>query len=211
MERETPPDLEAPQEEPASTRRFFSGRTVGVTLLVLVGVGAVAGYTLERQSYRSAEFCASCHNMEAHVESYLNGNHMDAVHRKANVGCKDCHSDYSIFAEVRSGVNYVIGNYEKPFSRRRFGDEMCVKCHISLEYHADRTDYLRRNPHKSHWPQLRCGSCHLSHDKQINYCARCHDNGGQRMTAGPIVPRTHNPWANARPEDFPQVGIGLIR
>ena len=65
-----------------------------------------------------------------------------------------------------------------------------------MEYHAARTDYLIRNPHLSHWPDVKCTTCHISHGEQVDYCSQCHDNGNQRMTGGEIIPRAENPWAN---------------
>jgi len=72
---------------------------------------------------------------------------------------------------------------------------MCTQCHISGDYLAAQTDFLVRNPHESHWPNLKCVDCHMSHENQVNYCGRCHDNGGQRLVEMPIVPRANNPWA----------------
>jgi hypothetical protein len=164
-----------------------------VILLVIVIAIAGSGAALYA-SDTNPEFCAVCHNMQGHVDSYLNSNHMDNVHAQANVGCKDCH-DYPIPAEVESLVRYVTGAYDKNMPRRKFDQEMCLKCHISLEYQANRTDFLVRNPHLSHWPDVPCGTCHISHGEQVDYCGQCHDNGGQRMTGGEIIPRAENPWA----------------
>jgi len=41
-----------------------------------------------------------------------------------------------------------------------------------------------------------CGNCHISHGQQVNMCINCHDNGNQRITGQPIVPRAENPWAD---------------
>jgi hypothetical protein len=162
--------------------------------LALLNVVVITGFAIERRSRTDAEFCSGCHNMTAHVDSYLQGTNMDAAHRKANVGCKDCHADYTVVDEVRSVVNYLSGNYDEVFARQRFGDEMCNVCHIGLEFQAAKTDHLRRNPHRGHYPDLRCGACHLAHARQIDFCGRCHDNGGQRMTGDPAVERAVAPW-----------------
>lgn len=170
---------------------------VALGVMVLINVVGVAYVASDKYTRATPEFCSTCHNMKSHVESYLTSNHMDAVHQRAGVGCKDCHSDYTLIEEAKSVVQYVTGNYERVFSRRKIEDQMCLQCHISMDYHADRTDYLIRNPHLSHWPDLRCNACHLSHDKQVDYCSRCHENGGQRMTEDEIVPRVSNPWADS--------------
>lgn len=162
---------------------------ISIASLAFIGI-----HQFDQYAYDSPGFCASCHNMEKHVATYLDSNYMDHVHFEANVMCKDCHFDYTIKDELTSVVKYISGDYDKVFSQHKFDDQMCLNCHISLDYHADRTDNLRRNPHLSHWPELRCGSCHISHGEQVDYCSRCHDNGGQRMTGGEIIARSDNPW-----------------
>jgi hypothetical protein len=158
---------------------------IAVVLLAITVVGTGTGGYLVHLSNTSPEFCASCHIMEKNVNSYLSSNDMDNIHAQANVQCKDCH-DYSIPAEVSSGIRYITGDYSVnskgellPVS---YSDDMCLKCHISDEYMAKATDFLHRNPHKSHNGQLDCKVCHISHGDQIDYCGTCHDNGGQRIT-----------------------------
>lgn len=165
-----------------------------LVLLILLNVLVIAAFAVEHRSRSDAEFCSSCHNMTAHVDSYLASTNMDSAHRLAKVGCKDCHADYTVLDELRSVVNYVRGDFEEVFPRHKFGDEMCNGCHVSLEFQAAKTDHLRRNPHRGHYPDLRCGACHLAHDRQVDLCGRCHDNGGQRMTGEPIVERAGAPW-----------------
>ncbi len=177
-------------------RRRIAWLAVALGVLVLVNVLGVAYAAMDNYTRTTPQFCSTCHNMESHVESYLTSNHMDRVHQLAGVGCKDCHSDYTLVDEAKSVVQYISGNYERVWSRRKIQDDMCLQCHVSMEYHANRTDYLSRNPHLSHWPDLRCNACHLSHDNQVDYCSRCHENGGQRMTEGEIIPRASNPWAD---------------
>lgn len=167
-----------------------------LTVVILFNITGFVVWSVDRETRTNPEFCSSCHIMERYVDSYLNSNRLDNVHMQANVGCKDCHVDYTLRDELESGFKFLTGDYEKVLSRRRFDDQMCLNCHISMEYQAQRTDFLTRNPHLSHWPDLRCGSCHLAHDRQVDYCSQCHDNGGQRMTGDPIVPRAHNPWAD---------------
>ena len=164
-------------------------------IILVAGIGvALASMAILHQSDTNPQFCATCHNMEPYVESYLTGNTMDSVHAKAGVQCKECHSDYDVPAEIKSGINFITGNYDKSMPQRKFGDEVCNQCHISMEYMAAQTDYLRRNPHASHWPDLKCRSCHISHDEQVDYCSQCHDNGGQRLTGAEIFPRVDNPY-----------------
>lgn len=179
-------------DAPRPRRRAGRPATIALVVILLVNIGVVAAFALDHQARINPQFCATCHNMETHVDSYLNGTHLDNVHRQANVGCKDCHSDYAVKDELASVWSYVTGDYEKIFSKRKFDEQMCLNCHISLDYQATQTDFLSRNPHQSHWPDLRCGSCHLAHEEQVDYCSRCHENGGQRMTGDPIETRSSN-------------------
>jgi hypothetical protein len=176
----------------ARRRVVTAGRLL--VLLMLFNAAFLAAFALDRRSRRDPQFCSSCHNMRAHVESYVNGSNMDAVHRRAEVGCKDCHADYTVADELRSVVAYALGQYEEVFSRRVFDQRMCTGCHLGMEHQAQRTDHLARNPHRSHYPDLRCGACHPAHARQVDYCGACHDNGGQRMTGGPTTDRAVAPW-----------------
>jgi hypothetical protein len=165
---------------------------IGVVVLIAAYFGGMA---VIHESDTNPQFCATCHNMERYVDSYLTGTTLDAVHGEANVQCKDCH-DYPLKAEIESGIKYVTGNYDKSMPRRKFGAEMCTQCHISMAYQANKTDHLVRNPHASHYPDMRCTNCHISHGEQVDYCSQCHDNGGQRMTGQAIVPRVERKSAH---------------
>jgi hypothetical protein len=179
-------------DRPGRRRVITAGRLL--ILVLLFNAAFLAAYALDRRSRRDPEFCSGCHNMRAHVASYVNGSTMDAAHRRARVGCKDCHADYTLADELRSVVAYALGDYQEVFSRRVFDQAMCTGCHVGLEYQAERTDHLARNPHRSHYPDLRCGACHLAHARQVDYCGSCHDNGGQRMTGDPALTRATAPW-----------------
>ncbi|HWR65111.1 MAG TPA: cytochrome c3 family protein [Bellilinea sp.] len=197
FKRKPRPENQTKGEKPVKPKfnwfKFSVIANIVIVALVVIVFGSMA---VINESETNPNFCRACHNMEKHVDSYLNGSTMDAVHAKAGVGCKDCHADYSLAAEISSGIKYVTGNYDESMPRRKFDEAMCTGCHISLEYHAARTDFLVRNPHWSHWPDLKCGTCHLSHGEQVDYCSQCHDNGGQRLTGGEIIPRAINPWAD---------------
>lgn len=190
------------QKTPSTPRKSLLKRLgiAGIALLVLliINIIAISMISIDQVSRQNPAFCGACHIMESRVSSYMNSTNMDNIHRQANVGCKDCHANYSLGDEVKSLWQYVTGNYEKILSKRKVEDSMCTQCHISLQYHANRTDFLVRNPHLSHWPELRCASCHISHDKQVDYCSRCHENGGQRMTGDKFSPRAKNPWATPK-------------
>jgi cytochrome c nitrite reductase small subunit len=163
--------------------------------LVVAAVLVAGGMYVLHLSDTEPRFCATCHVMNAHVTSYLTSTNLDHVHEQAGVECKECH-DYPLSAEIASGWAFITGNYivtgdpANPLPRRKFDDEMCLQCHISNEYLAQKTALLDRNPHDSHWGPLPCNTCHISHGEQIDYCSTCHDNGGQRMTGPDTVLRT---------------------
>jgi len=182
--------------QPVGKKKFsWLKFSIILNIVLVVGIGiALGSMAILHQSDTNPNFCGLCHNMDRYVESYLTGNTLDSYHAKANVQCKQCHSSYDIPAEIKSGINFITGNYDKDMPRRKFGDEVCTQCHISMEYVAQQTDYLRRNPHASHWPDLKCRSCHISHGDQIDYCSECHENGGQRMTGSEYFPRVDNPY-----------------
>lgn len=171
--------------------------SVIANIIIIAGIGVALGaMEIIHQSDTNPNFCGTCHIMDRYVESYLGSNDMDHVHELAGVQCKECHSAYGIPEEIESGIKFVTGNYDKSMPQRKFDDDMCIQCHISMDYMAQQTDFLRRNPHMSHWPDLKCRHCHISHGEQIDYCSQCHENGGQRMTGGEIIPRANNPYDN---------------
>ena len=192
-------------QQPKKEKKFNWFKFSIIANIVLVaGVGvALASMAILHQSDVNPNFCSTCHIMEPYVDSYLTSNHLDNVHAQANVQCKQCHSDYDIPAEIESGIKFITGNYDKDMPQRRFDDHVCTQCHISMEFLAKTTDYLRRNPHASHWPDLKCRSCHISHGEQIDYCSECHENGGQRMIEDEYFPRVDNPYDN-----YPDRGAG---
>ncbi|MCE1253740.1 MAG: cytochrome c3 family protein [Anaerolineae bacterium] len=173
--------------------------SIAANIVLLAGiVFALAGMQILHQSDTNPEFCRTCHVMDRYVENYLTGNTLANAHAQAGVQCKECHSEYDIPAEVSSGINFVTGNYDKDFPRRKYDDTVCTQCHISMEHVAQQTDYLVKNPHLSHNSDLKCRNCHISHGEQIDFCGSCHDDTGQRMIGAEITPRAPNPF-----DDYP--------
>lgn len=189
------PDASEPEGQPQrKSRKWLRLSLIGNGVLVAGVLIAVAAMFVLNQSDTNPGFCAICHIMRPYVESYRSSNDLDNVHAQANVQCKECHSDYDIPDEIASGWNFVIGNYEDPLAKRRFENDICLQCHISEEYVANQTDFLFRNPHRSHFEDLPCRTCHVSHGDQIDYCSMCHDHGEQRLVGEEIVPRSDNPF-----------------
>ena len=80
-------------------------------IVILAGWAGTFGYDrFDDFSHENADFCASCHNMEYHVNSYTDSNHLDNVHMQAGVGCQDCHVDYTMTEKIKSGIQYVSGD-----------------------------------------------------------------------------------------------------
>ena len=188
-------DLKGPAEQknkPKKNPKKAVWTIIGIVILALVVIGAAGGGYMIHLSDTSPEFCGTCHIMQPNVTSYLTGNNLDNIHKQANVGCKQCH-DYPVDAEVTSGLKYVVGDYTVGDDGKllpvTYNNDMCLKCHISYDNVAKKTDFLARNPHKNHNGELPCKTCHISHGKQINYCSRCHDNGKQRMIGEEYEPR----------------------
>lgn len=173
-------NTDTPTKAGKAKKRLAWSAIALIALCVVLAVGA-AGYTVDHISRTNPNFCGTCHNMTSHVESYLSSNHLDFVHSQAGVGCKDCHSDYSIPEEISSAVSYVTGDYEMPFKKIRVSSDMCLQCHIDNMYQAQNTAHLTRNPHNNHNGEMRCTTCHVSHGEQVDFCSDCHDNGGQMM------------------------------
>jgi len=175
------PIVETPEVKKTKKK---SWKIIGLIALFVVVSGVALTGLAVHQSNTNPEFCATCHIMKKNVTSYMTSNHMDNVHAQANVECKDCH-DYSLVAEITSGINFVTGNYsvdsDGNLLKASYSNDLCFKCHIDYNHIASSTDYLTRNPHNNHNGQMSCKSCHISHGDQIDYCSTCHDNGGQRM------------------------------
>jgi hypothetical protein len=175
---------EEPREKTSRPVWLTISLIANALLLIWLAVDLGAGVVIQR-SNTDPEFCANCHLMEANVESYLTGNHLDHVHAQAGVGCKDCHSDFGIREEMRSLFRQISGNYQVnddgTIPKRDFTDEICTQCHGGMLDVAVQTDYLYFNPHNSGMGDFSCDTCHPSHDAQIDYCNDCHQAPGQRM------------------------------
>jgi hypothetical protein len=131
---------------------------------------------------RASKLCGSCHIMRRYVTSFATSQYLDHAHLRAGLGCTACHANGTGYDHIIVAVTYFTTNAPTVTLPRRLGDVVCNNCHVSMHYEATRTDYLTRNPHASHWPELQCEDCHRAHGAQIDFCAGCHDNGGQRMT-----------------------------
>lgn len=90
--------------------------------------------------------------------------HLKKTHAGLSLECVYCHMDQGDDPE----------KFELP------DEEVCLNCHQSKEYLAQRLEFmdtLKANPHNSihDGPNLYCDECHREHQPSINMCAECHE------------------------------------
>lgn len=93
------------------------------------------------------------------MDSWVKSDYLANAHRQNGVSCQACHATY---------------DEDDPLT------EKCIGCHGSYDVLIPKTanTKLPKNPHKSHYPTLKCTSCHNSHSEFRDFCASCH---GQRL------------------------------
>ena len=179
---EVRPDGSKPSRPKKRRRGKVAAAVVAVAAVVLVA--AAVGFAAWHEQ---PSFCnAICHSpMDAYVEGYYEGNGMARVHAEAGVACLDCH-ETSLNQQIGEGMAWLAGDFrDKPDMMTDYDNETCLDCHVSEEHVAAKTDLLDKNPHADAHQKLQCTDCHKSHRDQVDYCATCHDNGGQRMIEFP--------------------------
>ncbi len=94
-------------------------------------------------------------------KSWASSPYLDHLHKEKGVYCLGCHSNY--LDEVEAGET----------------QEGCIRCHGGYEEMIKRTakSCYEKNPHKSHYIDLKCGVCHHGHGPFTDYCAKCHNFG----------------------------------
>ncbi len=149
---------------------------VGVVAVVIAAAGGGLLVWHEQPS-----FCnAICHSpMDSYVESYYEGDDLARVHMENDVTCLDCH-DSEISEQISEVGKWITGDYRDPLDAIDYPDEGCIECHAEDEIQQATSD-LEKNPHTDAHQVITCNTCHKSHDDQVDYCAQCHDNGGQEM------------------------------
>lgn len=91
-------------------------------------------------------------------KSWMQSSHLDNSHRSKGVYCLACHTSYVDDLEVTETK------------------DNCIKCHggyDKLVQMKTRRPY-ENNPHKSHYPDLKCDVCHHGHKEFTDYCGQCH-------------------------------------
>ncbi len=99
------------------------------------------------------------------MASWLKSDKLAHAHRKKGLSCQACHSSYD------EDDSY---------------NEKCIACHGNYDAMIQKTanTKLPRNPHKSHYPTLKCTNCHQSHDVFKDFCATCHGFGFKWSASG---------------------------
>lgn len=80
----------------------------------------------------------------------IGGKHLDA-----GLVCTDCH--------------------ESAEPTKRAPMSACTSCHGVYADVAELTKNVEPNPHDSHQGELRCSTCHRTHEPSVNYCNECHE------------------------------------
>lgn len=185
--------LEADENVPVGkkVKKKKSKKKIGVLVGAVVLVLAIAGIG-GAIWHEQPSFCnAICHSpMDAYVEGYYEGDDLARIHMEAEISCLDCHES-TLAQQVSEGVAWVTGNFKtKPDMMVDFDNGQCLKCHISEEFQAAKTDFLKINPHSDAHQVLKCTDCHKSHRDQVDYCSTCHSSEGHRMIGWPLEGHT---------------------
>lgn len=97
-------------------------------------------------------------DMQSLIDKYTSWNSSGELadsHRRANIGCSACHTNYDFDDSVLVA-------------------DRCKSCHGDYEQLAPKTADRQRNPHKSHYGNLSCARCHQVHEPFFDYCDKCH-------------------------------------
>lgn len=88
--------------------------------------------------------------------SWHNSTSLDRAHKERDLYCTDCHQ------------NYLNGDDSA---------DRCVACHGDYDEMTKRPSSYEKNPHKSHFADLRCTVCHKGHTAFKDSCSSCHPFG----------------------------------
>jgi hypothetical protein len=162
---------ERPVQKLGKWRILLQKRTVFIVVFLMVVVGG-AGFSAMEKASDNPSFCANCHNMQPYYDSWHDSNLLAKKHADAKVNCHDCHVP-TITQQVDEGIKYITGNYETPLEKRKFSQDMCLKCH-DIESVKAKTSFGKSNPHDSHNGDQECYTCHSMHQQSTVQCAQCH-------------------------------------
>lgn len=91
-------------------------------------------------------------------ESWMRSPYLDHDHMMNGIYCLGCHRNY---------VDQVEASETQ---------ERCIECHGDYErlMKLPTSSNYDNNPHKTHYPDLKCRVCHHGHKEFTDYCAQCH-------------------------------------
>lgn len=157
----------------AAKRNFFKKKGLMI-LLLLILVGTVTAAASLKASEKPS-FCASCHIIKPHYQSWESGPLLAAKHGNKDVKCLDCHSR-TLPEKMEEGFKYVTGQYQDPLKEGEFSKQECLKCHQKDQQKMiEATNFDHGNPHDSHLGDVDCNLCHKMHRQSEVYCVQCHD------------------------------------
>lgn len=146
---------------------------VAILVVILAGSGALWSY------HDNPQFCATCHIMDPYLESWESPPLLASAHEEQGLACLDCHA-FDIGQSVGEVVSFVLHDYEEPLMEREYPQEWCFQCHEQGSYGeiialTERlVEEVGRNPHNSHFGEMRCNLCHKMHKPSEDFCSQCH-------------------------------------
>lgn len=158
--------------------RFLKKQKVWIPVTVIATAVVITGGVLWNY-HEQPQFCATCHIMQPYLDSWESSGLLAHRHAEEGITCLECHEP-TIGQQLSEVIKFITGNYETPLSEAKFPEEWCLQCHEheSYEQIIELTEGLveevGRNPHDSHYGDMRCGICHNMHRPSEDFCTQCH-------------------------------------
>jgi len=167
---------------------WIAGPLTPVLILLVLGLAGYGG-----MNYASTpEFCASCHSMSSHFDSWQVSPHAPEV------TCIECHSDPGALGELAAHVKGVRMLYKTIANiaphlvmDHKIANTSCTKCH---EMEDEKAKGVRVD-HKNHLDKgVNCQDCHFGlvhlanedkpgNERFHNICMGCHEEKGVVLQA----------------------------
>lgn len=149
------------------TRSWRCLSTVGLSVLVVVGIGTASGLGLFTFGYggglaylsNNPAACANCHIMQSHFDSWQNSSHRHVA------VCNDCHLSHDVIGKwITKADNgffhslaFTTGQFHEPIQikprNRRITQQACLDCHEDFVHHTPWAEAPGAEP-------LNCVHCH---------------------------------------------------
>lgn len=141
--------------------------TIGLSLLVTVGIGAASGLGVFTFGYggglaylsNNPAACANCHIMQSHYDSWQNSSHRHVA------VCNDCHLSHDAIGKwITKADNgffhslaFTTGQFHEPIQikprNRRITQQACLDCHADFVHQTPWAEDPGSDP-------LNCVHCH---------------------------------------------------